>query len=79
MKTKDKGRLSGYIGFAVLILLYIVSIVIIPRVTQSGETLVIGNVQLPMSAFAGVVSTMANLCLILLVVFYGKTGFPEMS
>ena len=37
--------------------------------------LTIGNTQLPMSAFAGVMSTFANLCIILLVVFYRKTGF----
>ena len=75
MKVKAKRKLSGTIGFVVLTLLYIASIVIIPRVSQSGEMINIGNMQLPMSAFAGVVSTMANLCLILLVVFYRKTGF----
>ena len=75
MKSKDKRKLTGYIGFAVFILLYIASIVIIPRVSQSGEMLTIGNTQLPMSAFAGVMSTFANLCIILLVVFYRKTGF----
>ena len=75
MKTKDKRKPSGYIGFAVLIILFIASIVIVPRVSQSGDMLIIGNTRLPMSAFAGVMSTMANLCIILLVVFYGKTGF----
>ena len=69
MKTKEKGKLSGYIGFAVLTLLYIASIVIIPRVSQSGEMIVIGDMQVPMSAFAGVVSTMANLCIILCLLF----------
>ena len=75
MQTKDRRKISGYIGFAVLTLLYISSIVIIPRVSQSSEMLIIGNARLPMSAFAGVVSTMANICIILLVVFYRKTGF----
>ena len=73
--SKDKRKVSGYIGFAVLILIYIASVVIIPRVSQSGEMITIGNTRLPMSAFAGVVSTIANLCIILLVVFYRKTGF----
>lgn len=75
MKPKDKRKISGYIGFAALILLYIASIVVIPRVSQSGEMLIIGNARLPMSAFAGVVSTIANICIILLVVFYRKNGF----
>ena len=75
MNTKVKRKFMGYIGFAVLTLLFIASIVIVPRVSQSGEMLIIGNARLPMSAFAGVVSTMANICIILLVVFYRKTGY----
>ena len=75
MKTKDKRTIGGYIGFAVLTLLFIASIVIVPRISQSGEMVIIGNARLPMSAFAGVVSLTANICLIILVVFYGKTGF----
>lgn len=75
MKTKEKRKFSGYIGFAILTILYIASIVIVPQLSQSGEMLVIGDARLPMSAFAGVVSTIANICIILLVVFYRKTGF----
>ena len=75
MDTKVKRKFSGYIGFAVLTLLFIASVVIVPRVSQSGEMLIIGDARLPMSAFAGVVSTMANICIILLVVFYRKTGY----
>ena len=75
MKPKEKGKLSGYIGFAVLTLLYIATIIIIPRVSQSGEMIIVGDLQVPMSAFAGVMSTLANLCMILLVVFYRRTGF----
>lgn len=75
MKTKNERKLTGYIGFAVFILLYIASVVIVPLVSQSGEMLMIGNTRLPVSAFAGVVSTLANICIILLVVFYRKNGF----
>lgn len=67
--------MTGYIGFAVFIFLSVASLVIIPRISRSGEMLTIGNTQLPMSAFAGVVSAMANICIILMVVFYGKAGF----
>ena len=75
MKAKDKRKLLGYIGFAVLTFLFIASVVIVPRVSQSGEMFLIGNARLPMSAFAGVVSLTANICLIIMVVYYGKTGF----
>ena len=67
--------MTGYIGFAVFIFLSVASLVIIPRISRSGEMLTIGNTQLPMPAFAGVVSAMANICIILMVVFYGKAGF----
>lgn len=67
--------MTGYIGFAVFIFLSVASLVIIPRISRSGEMLVIGNTQLPMPAFTGVVSAMANICIILMVVFYGKAGF----
>ena len=73
--TDGRQKTRRSVGFAVLILLFVSSIVIVPRVSQSGEMIVIGDTRLPMSAFAGVVSTMANLCIILLVVFYGKTGY----
>ncbi|MBR4473495.1 MAG: HD domain-containing protein [Oscillospiraceae bacterium] len=75
MRAKDDQKPLRYIGFAVLTLLFIASIVIVPRVSRSGEMLIIGNTMLPMSAFAGVVSLLANICLIIMVVFYGKTGF----
>ena len=75
MRTKEKRGWTGYIGFAVLTVLFIASVVIVPRVSQSGDMLVVGNARLPMSAFAGVVSLTANICLIILVVYYGKTGF----
>ncbi|MBR2853360.1 MAG: HD-GYP domain-containing protein [Clostridia bacterium] len=37
--------------------------------------LIIGQARLPVSALTGVLSAVANICLICLVVFYGKTGF----
>ena len=75
MRAKDKQKLVGDLGFVVLILLFISSVVIVPRLSKSGEMLIIWNARLPMSAFAGVVSLLANICIILLVVFYGKKGF----
>ena len=35
----------------------------------------LGNIQLPVSAFAGVLSTITNICLIFMVVYFHKRGF----
>jgi len=75
MKTKDRSKTLDYVGFAVLLILYTVAAVFTPRVSQSQEMLIIGQARLPVSALTGVLSAVANICLICLVVFYGKTGF----
>ena len=75
MREQDKRRPQGAVGFAVLLILYIAAAVIMPRVSRSGEMLFIGQYQLPISAFTGVLSSLANICIICLVVFYGKQGF----
>jgi len=75
MERKDKRKLLGYIGAVILIGLYIAAIVITPLVSSSKEMLVIGQARLPVSLLAGVLSSVANICIICLVVFYGKPGF----
>ena len=75
MKTKDRSKTLDYVGFAVLLILYTVAAMFTPRVSQSQEMLIIGQARLPVSALTGVLSAVANICLICLVVFYGKTGF----
>ena len=64
-----------YAGFAVLLLLYVAVAVITPGLSRSQEMIVIGNARLPVSALTGVVSSLSNICIILLVLFYGKPGF----
>ena len=75
MKTKDRSKTLDYVGFVVLLILYTVAAMFTPRVSQSQEMLIIGQARLPVSALTGVLSAVANICLICLVVFYGKTGF----
>ena len=72
---KEKRKDLEYFGFFLLLILYIAAAVIMPRVSRSGEMLIIGQYQLPVSAFTGVLSSLANICIICLVVFYGKQGF----
>ena len=73
--TGNKRKPQGYIGFAVLLLLYIAAAVVTPIVSRSGQMLVIGQFQMPVSAFTGVLSSLANICIICMAVFYKKPGF----
>ena len=74
-RMKEKKKLLGYIGIVLLLGLYIAAIVITPRVSGSKEMLQIGQARLPVSSLAGVMSSLANICIICLVVFFGKPGF----
>ena len=67
--------IKEYAGFAVLLLLYVAVAVITPGLSSSQEMIEIGKARLPVSALTGVVSSLSNICIILLVLFYGKTGF----
>ena len=73
--TGGKQKPQGYIGFAVLLILYLAAAVVTPIVSRSGSMFVIGQYQIPVTAFTGVVSSLANICMICLVVFFGKPGF----
>ncbi|MBR2662787.1 MAG: HD-GYP domain-containing protein, partial [Clostridia bacterium] len=68
-------RVKEYTGFAVLLILYIAVAVFTPGLSRSQEMIVIGNARLPVSALTGAVSSLSNICIILLVLIYGKTGF----
>lgn len=72
---KADNKATGYIGFAVLLGLYILAAIFTPQVSRSDRMLIIGQARLPISAFTGVISSLANICLICLVVFYRKPGF----
>ena len=72
---KAEKIIKEYAVFAVLLILYGVPMFIIPNLSRTQDMLVIGNARLPLSAFAGVVSSLSNICIICLVLFYRKTGF----
>ncbi len=72
---RKKRKPVFYIGFAVLFALYIAAVIITPRISRSQELLIIGRTRLPVSAFAGVLSSVANICIVCVVVFYHIEGF----
>lgn len=69
---KEKKRIAL---FVVLLLLYAISSVFTVVASRAGWTVTLGDSQLPFSAFAGVFSSLANICIIFIVVYFGKQGF----
>ena len=72
---RKKRKATEYIGFAVLLAIFAAVSVLLPRASVSGGMIVIGNARLPVTAFTGVLSALGNMCIICLVVYYGRTGF----
>ena len=68
-------RKGTIIGIAFLLLFFVVVSVFVRRASQSDAMLMIYGFPTPIRAFAGTLSSIANLSLILMVVFYGKPGF----
>ena len=75
MNIKSRRKAGRWILFFVLVALYIAAMIITPMVSRSGKVLIIGQIVLPVSALAGVITSFANMIAICLAVFYGKAGF----
>ena len=65
---------KSYAGCLPLVILYIVASVFTVVSARSNDVMYFGEAPLPFSAFTGVFSSLANICLIFLVVFYEKVG-----
>ena len=73
LSLKKEAPKSGYI---LLILLYAIAMVGTVFASRNvGRFIHLFENQIPFSAFAGVFSSLANICIICLVVLYRKTGF----
>lgn len=71
---REQGEPS-LIGYWILIILYMAVAFVVSRVSRSVDVFHIGDSVIPFSAFAGVLSSLSNICVILLVVFYHRRGF----
>ena len=61
--------------YFILIALNLIATVLVSRVSASNEVIRIGNGAIPVRTISGVISSVANICLIFLVVFHNKLGF----
>lgn len=61
--------------FVLMLLIYGITVFTIPPLSRSQSTFLFLGAQIPMNAFTGVLSSLGNLSVIMLVVFCGKVGF----
>ena len=61
--------------FWTLLVLYFICNFIISVSSSSGASIMIGGRSLPFYTFAGVFSSISNVCIIIVAVYYGKQGF----
>lgn len=74
-KSDCNNKIIYWSGCIVIIAIYMMIAYFTTIVSHSQDMLVIGDFRAHVSSFTGVVASVANLCFIALVVFYGKIGF----
>ena len=77
---KELNRLTGrrrisWIWFFIILAVYIMGMVLTMRTSGSDEVIFIHGNAVPLRSFTGAFSGVNNLCIVFLVVFFGKTGF----
>lgn len=72
-RRRNKG--ASIAGFLILALIYGVLSVFLLRTTRSDTVVMIMGEPTPVRIFTGAFSSMANCCLLMFVVFYGRFGF----
>ena len=70
---RNKGLSKGI--FWVLVFVYILDVVMISLTAGSTAEVAIAGYSLPVYTFAGVLSSLSNICIILLTVYFDKRGF----
>ena len=76
LKGLYTGKITApWLGFVVLITVYIAASVATVAVSSGGGVLEIGSISLPKASMTGVFSSISNICLFIVVAFYGRIGF----
>lgn len=77
-KTERKNKYDrepSWILFILLLLLYLITSFVITRISRSDLMIPVLGGMIPLSACTGVLSPLANICVIFMVVFFKRTGF----
>ena len=71
----DASRRAPRSFLVLMLLIHAVTSVTIPQISRAQTMATLWGMQIPVAAFAGVISSLGNACIILLAVFCGKLGF----
>ena len=71
----ESGRVVTRIVYFLILAVYLTGIILITRVARSTLVIMLWGTVMPLSSFTGVISALNNICIIMLVVFFRKTGF----
>ncbi len=74
LKGLDSSSKAPLFVYMILILMYLVAAYFVSTVAGSDKTVLVGDTQIPVSVFAGIYSSVANLCIVLMLLFCGKVG-----
>lgn len=66
---------SRKILFSILIIMVLSASFLLTRLSSSKAEIMLLGSAVPVSSFTGVLSSLSNICLVLMVVFFGKPGF----
>ena len=69
------GRKPSKIGFFVILILYFTAYILLRTVSSRHGAISFAGQNIALSAFSGVFSSISNICIIILVVFYKKIGY----
>ena len=75
MKLAPRNGKSSKALFVFLLLIYFISSLMLIMASRSNDNVVIFGQSIRFTAFTGVFSATANICIIFIVVFFGKIGF----
>ncbi|MBR5359492.1 MAG: HD-GYP domain-containing protein, partial [Lachnospiraceae bacterium] len=75
LPKKKRDRILYYAGFVLLLIFYVIAYKNITVAARSDNTILFFGNDVPFSIFTGVFSSIANICIFFLVVFYGRLGF----
>lgn len=79
LKSLDVRREAPISVFILLFLLYLAAAFTVGVTAGSHKEIVINSIHVPVYVFAGVFSSLSNLCIIFMVIFCGKPGFITSS
>ena len=72
------GQFSKVLFFMLLLIYLLTCAVVMMAARMGGNVTVLGN-EVPITMFAGVLTSLANIILIFMVVFYKKLGFTQVG